>query len=82
MGNAHGMENNKAQSPERAKYLFCYLLISKRSLTYKKATSHCRKSSSGRFQDAIIKENVQESRKEWMLNPFGFAGGNNKSNKD
>jgi putative transposase len=29
-----------------------------------------------------IQENNSESRKEWMLNIFGFAGKNNNNNKD
>lgn len=31
---------------------------------------------------AAIAENPQESRREWMLNMFGYAGRNNNSNKE
>ena len=31
---------------------------------------------------AAIRENTSESRREWMLNIFGYAGRNNTNNKD
>jgi putative transposase len=58
-----------------------HLIISSQSNKLENIVRDVKKYTSKQIIKAI-QENVEESRKDWMLNLFGFTGRNNNNNKD